>query len=44
MDNTSLLMYFIIFGLLVFKAVFIVSFICVNMGLCNKKENNGKEF
>jgi len=43
MENTSLLIYFV-FGLLVLKALFIVSFICVNMGLCKKKEEHGKEF
>jgi hypothetical protein len=43
MENTGLLIYFV-FGLLVFKAVFIVSFICINMGLCKKKEEHGKEF
>ena len=43
MENTSLLMYFVL-GLVVFKTVFIVSFICINIGLCKKKEEHGKEF
>jgi len=43
MENTSLLMYFVL-GLVVFKTVFIVSFICINIGLCKKKEEHVKEF